>query len=242
MGIRDWFNRRKMDEPRLVGKSAGGSRLYKYDGDEFHNPTFGFTEDNMLKLVRRREEAYDALFGHSDSVFHEVMPMVPHIDVYWYRPSGPRTFETYVTSGMSDLPQSSPPEFGKETRRVELIFYAAQPDELYFNMLRRLAHFPHDNNTWLHWGHTMPNGNPPQPLFGEPPLDTMLFMHSIVHPDADLPKRLSWQGELISFLWCVPITTAECQFKLEHGADALYDIFDKVNHPVAFSGNRASYV
>ena len=130
---------------------------------------------------------------------------------------------------------------GVEYRRAELIFYASEDRPEYMEFLRRLAHFPHDNHTWLHWGHTMPNGNPPEPIFGSRVLDSIFFMPSILTPDSELGGRLSWNGESINFLWCVPITSAECALKLEQGTDSLYDLFDANEHPFVFDGGRDSY-
>lgn len=182
------------------------------------------------------------MFGKCDSVFHEFIPYVPHVDVYMYPPSEVRPYFTYVTGGMSNLPMTSPKELGAESRRVELVFYSADDKPEYANFLRRLAHFPHDNATWLHWYHSMPNGFPTEPIFGEGKLDSFFFMPSIVEPDVDLGKRLSFEGEPINLVWCVPITADECALKLEKGTDALLDLFDANSHPFVFSGQRASYV
>ncbi|MEY4565829.1 MAG: hypothetical protein RLY14_799 [Planctomycetota bacterium] len=89
---------------------------------------------------------------------------MPHIDVYRFPPNGKRDVFTFVTGGMSDLPMNAPSELGADYRRAELVFYSKENRDDYPELLRRLAHFVHDNRTWLHWGHTMPNGQPPEPL------------------------------------------------------------------------------
>jgi len=241
VGLRDWF-RRGGKGPRVRGTSPGGSSLITYGGGEFTKPQLGFSEEDLSDLVARRETVYEEVFGKSDTVFHELMPLVPHVDVYRFPPAGQRNFTTYVSSGMSDLPQSSPAELGKDVRRIELVFYSSGQSDDYSELLRRLAHFPHDNKTWLHWGHTIPNGTPPQPVFNAPPLEALLFIPTIVQPDHTLGERLSWQGEAINLLWCVPITMAECEYKLRNGTDAIFDLFDRVQHPFVFSGARKSYV
>jgi len=53
--------------------------------------------------------------------------------------------------------------------------------------MRWLAHFAHDQRTWVGAGHTVPNGNPPVPFWGSPILDTILFVPPIVKRDATLP-------------------------------------------------------
>ena len=242
MGIRTWLKGLRGRGPRVIGTSAGGSRLLKYGGGEFGRSRLGFAEDSPAELVEERERVYEALFGKCDFVYHEVLPFVPHVDVFTFPPNGDRTFHTLVTSGMSDLPMTSPRELGVEYRRAELVFYASEDREEYRELLRRLAHFPHDNRTWLHWGHTMPNGTPPELLFDSAVLDSLFFMPSILTPDSGLGERLAWKGEPVNLLWCVPISAAECSLKLERGADALYDLFQEKEHPFVFDRGRGSYV
>jgi len=118
MGIRDWFGRRKQRGPKQVGISTGGSRLLKYGGGEWSRSPIGFTEESTLELVELREKVYEELFGKSDTVFHEVIRLVPHVDVYKFQPTTARDFFTFVTGGMSDLAMASPQEkdgFGRAT-------------------------------------------------------------------------------------------------------------------------------
>jgi hypothetical protein len=240
VSLKDWFRRKR--GPKKIGTSKGGSDLLKYDNADPPKPQMGFQEESTLPQTEDRERIYGDFFGPSDGAYHELVPLIPHIDVYCYPPNAKREFYTFVTGGMSDMPMHSPPELGRDCRRIELVFYAADDEKQYAEFLRNLGHFAHDNDTWLHWGHTMPNGNPPSPLFGEGPLDTIFFMPSIVTPDCELGGRLTIESDPVNLVWCVPITTAECQLKLDHGTDALYDLFDANNHPFVFRGQRASYV
>jgi hypothetical protein len=125
-------------------------------------------------------------------------------------------------------------------RRVELIFYCAEPRDI--ATLRWVAHFPHDSKSWLGHGHTMPNGNPPAPFWGSTELDTLLFMPPIVMKDQTLPEELILGGEPVHFLWVVPLTTAECNLKLEKEFEAILDRFQQHRHPHVFDPNRKSCV
>jgi len=188
-------------------------------------------------------EVYKRFFGEARSISHEVFPLIPHVDVctYYRRGSGGREVCTLVTSGMSDLEMTTPA--GTEApRRVELIFYCAEPRQEYIDTMRWLAHFPHDQKTWLGSGHTVPNGNPPAPFWGSSVLDTLLFVPPIVTRDAKLPDALILDGEPVHFLWIVPLTTPECNLKLAQGLDVLLDLLQQNRHPHVFDPNRASYV
>jgi len=142
---------------------------------------------------------------------------------------------------MSDVEMKVPAR-AKAPRRVELILYCAEPKPEYVETMRWLAHFPHDQRTWIGTGHTIPNGNPPAPFWGSPVLDTMLLMPTIVHRDAALPEDLVLGGEPVHFLWVVPLTAAECKLKLAKGLDAILDLFEQNRHPHVFNPGRNSYV
>jgi hypothetical protein len=234
-----WFRK---EQPQTE-TSPGGSVVYRYGGDEFSKTKIGFTDQSTLEFVDAREKAYDRFFGRSPKVCHELLPFIPHVDVYAYeRGQGGRDFSTLVTGGMSDLEMTLPPDITGAPQRVELIFYCLDPKEEYLETLRRLAHFPHDNKTWLGFGHTMPNGNPPEPLWGSAVLDSFLFMPTIVRPDSSLSEELILLGQPVHFLWVVPLSTAECNLKLEKGFDAILDLFDEHEHPHVFDPSRKSYV
>jgi Suppressor of fused protein (SUFU) len=88
----------------------------------------------------------------------------------------------------------------------------------------------------------MPNGNPAEPFWGSKELDTLLFMPPIVVKDQSLPFELQIEGHPVHFLWVVPLTTAECNYKLEKGFDAIIDLFQEDRHPHIFDPTRKSYV
>lgn len=229
-----WFKKRKDQQ------AADGTPIIRHT--DIHKPQFGMPTDESVRFTQLREEAYEELFGDSDQVYHELIPSLPHIDVYQHPPGhSDRDFYTLVTGGMSDhlmtLPSDVPPDFG----RVELIFYCSEPRTEYCELLRLMARFPHDNRTWFGQGHTIPNGQPPGPLFDNPLLDTVLFMPTVLSPDDSLAERLQLGQLPVNFLWVVPITSAECEFKLNHGFDALLDKFTENNHPFVFDPERGSY-
>jgi hypothetical protein len=195
-------------------------------------------------FAQAREAIYERLFGKPLNVFRELPPLIPHIDVYTFkRIQGDREIYSLVTSGMSDLEMTLPRGADKDApRRVELIFYCGEPREEYISVLRWVAHFPHDTKSWLGHGHTIPNGNPPEPLWGSKTLDTLFFLPPIVKKDQTLPSELILGGEPVHFLWLVPLTTAECDFKLANGFEAMLSLFQQNRHPHVFDSERKSYV
>jgi len=218
--------------------TPGGSEMLRYAEVE---PLMGIPPESADRDRKRRERVYDELFGPSETVYHEVGFDLPHVDVYTCPPgySG-RDFYTLVTGGMSDLSMRVPR--GVSANRAELVMYVSEPKEVYLKILRFLAHFPHDHRTWFGHGHTFPNGQPPQPYFESSVLDTILFLDSIVRPDATLEQRLKIEKDPVHLLWVVPITTAESELKLQKGTNALLDLFDRYDHPFVLDEKRRSFV
>jgi len=233
----EWFGKKKA-EPEI---SAGGSVIHRYSAADWSQTKVGFTKD-MAKFGEARDEVYQRRFGEAKQVFHEMPPLIPHIDVMeYYRESKYGLVCTLVTSGMSDLAMNVPKNT-EAPRRVELIFYCREPKREYAESMRLLAHFSHDQKTWIGAFHTIPNGNPPAPMWGSSFLDTFFFLPPLVKKDQDLQNELILDGDGVEFLWVVPLTTAECNLKLAKGSDAILDLFQKNRHPHVFDPDRKSYV
>ncbi len=233
-----------MTDPEIT---PGGSKVIRHG--ERSSPEFKLSERSTLENILKREAVYAAIFGPPVLTYDDVHPvLVPHIDVYVHEPGFQgRDFYTLVTGGMSDcpmkLPEDAPPEM---PTRIELIFYLPgnqKPKREYIDFLRTTARMPYDYQTWLGWGASFANGNPPEPIFEGTQFDSLVLINTpIAKPDDTLPEHLVLDGDAVHLLWAVPITTAEREYKLEEGTEALLDIFDEVQHPFVFDENRPSYI
>jgi len=221
-------------------RSPGGSLIVKHENAQ----ATALDVDALLpRFTEEREPVYERIFGKAICVSHEVLPLVPHVDVYTFaRKQGERIVYSLVTGGMSDLPMTLPPFASGEIRRAELVFYCSDPKDEYIDTLRWLAHFPHTYKTCVGYGHTIPNGNPPAPFWGSEALDTILLMQTIVARDQKLPEELKIEDDPVHFLWVVPLTTAECNLKLQKGFSAILGLFGQHHHPHVFDPARKSYV
>jgi hypothetical protein len=223
--------------------SPGGSVIYRYPASEWAETPVGLPDETAAQFAEAREEVYARMFGEARSVLQEKRPLLPSIDVYTFCRRAKDGSDTYslVTSGMSDLAMRTPAGAGVP-RRVELIFYCKEPKQEYLETLRWLAHFPHDQKAWIGAGHTIPNGDPPAPFWGSSILDTILFMPTVVLRDQKLHEQLILDGDPVDFLWVVPLSKRECKLKLAKGVSAIYELFDRHQHPHVFDPNRPSYV
>ena len=192
-----------------------------------------------------------SLFGDDLTVYHELLSELIHLDVYFIAAAEERPFITFVTSGMSDLPMNAP-EGEENQARAELMMRvpgdwpmgeeAFKDPANYWPVggLKFLARFPHYSDSWLSYGHTIPNGDPAEPFAQDVP-----FVGVILGPPAPVLDGISpleiADGDLIHFWSVIPLYQSEMDYKLEHGADALFaklraaghwDLVDKTREPV----------
>lgn len=104
--------------------SPGGSTIRRYAN--WMMPKIGVPEEDVAAHAKQRELVYTELFGEPVNVYHELLPMVPHIDVFTYhRELDGRQTTLLVTGGMSDVRMRLAPgvDSSQASPRAELIFY-----------------------------------------------------------------------------------------------------------------------
>jgi len=105
-----WFRKKK--SPRET--SPGGSAILRHESSETR---IGLTKERA-QFAEARESVYERFFGKAARVFHEVIPLIPHIDVYTHDPGHDgRNFYTLVTGGMSDLEMTVPVDVARNAGR-----------------------------------------------------------------------------------------------------------------------------
>src|SRR4030095_2254037 len=108
-----------------------------------------------------REAHYERFFGRLEQVMHSTDEKPVHIDIYQFAPTEDRSSWTLITGGMSDRRQPLPAEAPEHVApRAEIMMYVAEPKPWMFAVLKGLAEMPFDQDTFLHWHHTVPNGHP----------------------------------------------------------------------------------
>lgn len=182
-------------------------------------------------------EAHLARFlGEPRMVWHEIVSDLVHVDVHEYPPRKDRPFTTLVTTGMSDRPMRVPDE-APAPRYAELLIClpegwpmdreAFEDERNYWPIraLKAMARFPHAYDTWLGWGHTIPNGDPPQPLAPGVPFSSVLVELPVTLPQEFHTVELSAEKK-VAFFSLVPLHDDELRLKLTKGLEALEELFD----------------
>ena len=166
-----------------------------------------------------REAHYQRFFGPlTQKVMHSTDVKPVHVDIYQFEPTQDREFWTLITGGMSDIQQIAPDNCAEhQAPRAEILMYVHAPQGWMFNVLKGLAEMPFDNDTHLHWWHTIPNG---MAMTAKPSLLTSYFFMPPYFEDEQFGS-LQLEGDGVDFLWMVPITDAEREFAITHGSQAL---------------------
>ena len=212
-------------------RSPSGSPIYRHAAAKEWQPPQG---EECIEQISDHIEAH---LGPVKSVFHEIVSDIVHIDVHFVQPTRAMPFVRLVTSGMSDLPMSTPA--GADVPRFAELMITLPPDwkldaesfkdEAWYwpvRLLKSLARLPHQYDTWLGWGHTIPNGDPATTYDASVPFSGAIILPSMTAPQAFGTLDID-DSKRIAFLAVWPLLPGEMDFKLKHGTDALIDCFEK---------------
>lgn len=203
--------------------------------------------DNIERISAHIERHVGAVSG----VYHEILSDLVHIDVHVVNPTPERDCYTLVTSGMSDAPMTVP-EGAEPLRHAELLIQLppewplgelnavagrkggedaamqAAVERWYWPIrwLKTLARMPHEYDTWLGAGHTVPSGDPPVPSADDTELCCMLVLppFTLTEEFAELEVNAD---KVIHFYSLLPLHADEMNLKLNAGTDALLDLFER---------------
>ena len=195
---------------------------------------------------------FDAIAAHIEkyldapaAVWHES----ENLDIFVVAPTDERPFLTLVTAGLSDQPMNAPKD---EWKLAELCFLLPAPwpldraqwdesHEWVLLWLKHLAQMPRANQSWLGYGHTIPNGEPPQPLdVSTEAVGVMLI------PPVSLPERFArlrvGEGDagILNFWALVPLTLDELDLKIRAGTPTLLEKMEKAKLSDILEPGRSS--
>jgi len=193
-------------------------------------------------------------FGPGGFVLHEDISTICHIDVHVVLPSEARPYYVLLTSGMSDRPMRMPA--GLEDLALAEVCLSLPPDwpisaksmewatpENYWPIatLKQMAVYPHRNNTWFSWGHTIGNVDQPEAL--DP---AGKFVGVFLSGPATLPEGaetlLKEDGGNIIYLAVVPLLKGELQLARTSGIAVLETKLDEARVTELIDPNRKSVV
>ena len=232
-------------------KSASGAPIYQHENRETDFELASGDSENIEAISDHIEKH----IGPVTNVFHELISDLIHIDVHIVDPTESRNFYTLVTSGMSDRPMSAPDEYSACNYSELMICLppdwpmgdeAWKREENYWpiRLLKVLARFPHEYQTWLWSMHTIPNGNPAEPFADNTKLTGALLMPPLTVEEEfymlPVSNKKTSDEKMIHFHALIPLYDDEMNLKLKKGAEALFEGFDRIGVSEILIPNRPS--
>lgn len=218
-----------LDSEVNVDGSRGGSRVYVHGQVTPWSVPSG---EECLEQITLHIENY---LGPIETVFHELISDTVHIDIHMVEPTREFPYIRLITSGMSDLPMHLPE--GVEAPRYAELMLTLPPDwkvneEAFgedgwywpIHLLKFLARLPHKYNTWLGWGHTIPNGDPAEPYATNVDFTGAILAKPILAPEGFHTLNVGGNKE-IAFFSVIPLHPEEMEMKLKSGAGSLLQRF-----------------
>jgi len=219
--------------PSDMETSPAGSPIYRH-AERTSEFELAIGDEQNIELISDHIQQH---IGPVAMVFHELISDLIHIDVHWVKPTEDKPYHTLITSGMSDRPMTVPS--GAEEFRYSEVMISLPPDwpldmdsfknEQHYwpvRWLKMLARFPHEYDSWLCFGHTLPSDDPPQPYADNTQLCCALLLGPLLTGEEFGTLKVS-EDKTIRFLSFVPIYPEELELKLNQGLDPLLERFEK---------------
>ena len=177
--------------------------------------------------------------GRESKVLHEIVSDLVHVDIHVMWPTAEEPFFVVYTTGMSDLPMTIPteipPKHRKDLELAELYLFrpgswplsmGSVPEESAYwpiGLLKAMARFPHQYQTWLGYGHTVPNGPQYAPLHPSVGFGGVVFNCGT----GPLSTATAQDGRLLHFYQLIPLYKEEIEYKLKYGMEGLQKVFEE---------------
>ncbi len=168
--------------------------------------------------VKQRQIHYKKYLGEFSRVLHTIAEdKKPFIDIYEIPPQKGRYFWTYITAGMSDVPQNVPVDSnGKTNPYTELIIYTSEKSVWARKVLYNLAYHPFLNNTYVNYASAIEFDFP---FVEESEMKNALLLDTKVEEKGFHDFELN--SRKVNFLRVVPLSDAELRHKNMNGLSSL---------------------
>lgn len=255
MGFLDIFRRKEhTKEPKKeVGISPGGSLLYQHGLPKKTDSQYAPEPENIYaeKVIEHFQKLFpDHEHFNIQNLASNAEPMPVNANVHILGPTEKDPFYVLYTTGMSDLPMTLPKGIEEEEDLKYAELYLFLPRDWKFTevelqiktsdtglwpvlLLKHLAGFPHEYQTWLGWGHTVPNGPHYTPL-----ADNVGFGGVILARSSDIPPLKTDDQKKVNFYTVIPAYKEEIEYRLKYGMDALGQRFLEGRMPFVLDVRR----
>lgn len=209
-------------------------------------PMYLYSEEELNQY----EQYITEQFGEYTEVFHEIVSPDIHLDVIIIPPTEDSNYYKLITMGMGAYKMSVPPELKQyELERAELVLYLpptwnikSDKEEDYWpiRQLKATARLPIQCNTWLGYGHTVSADAQNSAYADNTGFCSMMLLNAVNKNYEKLNLRIETIGK-INFYQVFPLYEEELEYKRNHDANALLDLFSDDDIMPIVNINRKNY-
>jgi hypothetical protein len=212
-----------------------GGAMSKKEHDPLQPERDWSSASNVAQHLEEITAHIEKHIGKIGIVLDEIESQLVHLDILQVPATADRPYQVLVTSGVSDLPMLVPDGMEKYARAELLIAlpkewpiskeaFADEANWWPIRWLKTVGRLPHANKTSIGWGHTVPNGDPPQAIANTGFVGVMLSApYFLSHDFFQLRAR---SGDVITFYTLIPLYLEEMNLKLTTSAQELEERLD----------------
>lgn len=210
-------------------------------------PQYLYSDKELEELDQYICEA----FGDYQNVFHEIASPDVHLDVCIVDPTEECPYYRLVTMGAGAYEMNIPEQWKHyEIEHAEYVICVPEDwnlnsseDSDYWpiRVLKETARLPITCDTWLSYGHTAQSDEEGSPYAPDVRFNSVVLNYA-KNKDGEICIKLS-SGKVINFYVLVPLYPEELNYKMEHRAQALFELFEEKQIPYqVIDRNRKSAV
>ncbi|WP_293312296.1 suppressor of fused domain protein [Pedobacter sp. UBA5917] len=190
---------------------------------------------NSVEIV---DNHLDLFFDETEDivVFDEIESETIHRDIYFIKATEDRPFHILLSCGMSALPMTVPDDVASSKFAEVMILlpkewnleYESFSDEGNYwpiRLMKALMLLPHENKTWLGFGHTF--GHEEDEEFSEGVGFSSVMLARSMELSEDFTKIKLDHETAIDIFTLIPLYREELEFKKKNGANDLLERFEK---------------
>ena len=179
------------------------------------------------------------MFGDYKNVFHEIASPDVHLDVCIVDPTEEEPYYKLVTMGAGAYKMQIPEQWQKyQLNYAEYVICLPKDwnlnsgdntDYWPVKLLKDVARLPIWCDTWLSYGHTTQSDEEGSAYASNTGFNSVV-LNFAANKKGDI-RLIMPSGKTINFYEIVPLYPEELQYKIENGADALFELFEEKGIP-----------